>query len=345
VNRHPRRVPVSDLAETGERAPASWNELQGARVFLTGGTGFFGCWLLETLIWAKASLGVDVSVTVLTRDAGRFRRRAGDLGEDPALSFVTGDVSTFDFPAGSFTHVIHAAAESSRTVPGLETWRTVVEGTSRVLEFARTHGARKFLFVSSGAVYGPQSADVSHVSEESLVAPSIADPSSAYGESKRAAELLSILTAAGSSFEVKIARCFAFVGPHLPLDAHFAIGNFIRDALNGDRIHLRGDGTAVRSYLYAADLAFWLVTILTRGEAQRAYNVGSEEAISIRDLACLVAAELRPGLDIEIAGPARTGPPDRYVPSTRRAREELGLASTVSLRDAIRRTAAWHRGI
>jgi len=158
-------------------------------------------------------------------------------------------------------------------------------------------------------------------------------------------QCVSIQNAERSTFEVQIARCFAFVGPHLPLDAHFAIGNFIRDALSGARIHLRGDGTAVRSYLYAADLAIWLITILTRGEPSRAYNVGSEEAISVFELARLVAAQLRPGLDIEITGPPSSGPPDRYVPSTRRARQELGLASTVSLTDAIRRTAAWHRGI
>ena len=141
-----------------------------------------------------------------------------------------------------------------------------------------------------------------------------------------------------------IARCFAFVGPHLPLDKHFAIGNFIGTAIDRQPIHIKGDGTPRRSWLYMSDLAVWLWTMLARGKPGRAYNVGSDAGYSIAEAAQLTAATLAPGLAIQIDGTSVPGAPlNSYVPDIERARIELGLNVTVPLEDALRRTAAWYR--
>ena len=331
-----------------------WEELRGERIFITGGTGFFGCWLLESFSRANKELGLNARATALTRDAKAFARKAPHLAAEGAISLLEGDVRSFDFPREQHAFVIHAATDSggkqSESGP-LDLALTIADGTRRVLEFARGQGSRKLLLTSSGAVYGRQPSEIVHLPETYSGGPDPLLPSSGYGEGKRFAEQL---CAAASSdrlesegarpeLECKIARCFAFVGPHLPLDAHFAIGNFIRDAMEGRPIRIAGDGTPCRSYLYAADLAIWLWTLLFRAPALRAFNVGSEKSISIADLARATADALRPGLEIVVAGkPDASGPVARYVPSTQRAREELGLKTFIELKEAIRKTAAWH---
>src|SRR4051812_23274030 len=336
---------AADLDRGVEQASATWTELRRARVFLTGGTGFVGCWLLETLLRANDRLSLGASVVVLTRDRQAFARKAPHLAADPSLTLVDGDVRGLVSGHGSFTHVVHGAFSSGSTVEPRLTFDTIVDGTRRALEFARAAGARRFLLTSSGAVYGPQPATLSHVSEDYGGAPDCDDPRHVYGEAKRAAEMLCAVHA-DAHLEPTIARCFAFVGPYLPLDAHFAAGNSIRDGPNGGPIRIAGDGTAVRSYLYAADLAVWLWTILVRGKQRRCYNVGSEEAVSIADLAGAVSRRFDPPTEVRVAKTPSPGvAPHRYVPSTARARSELGLEASVGLDDALARTVAWHRAM
>lgn len=333
---------AADLDQVAGQVGPAWAGLRGARVFLTGGTGFFGCWLLESLLWANDHMGLGAQVVVLTRDPESFRRKSPHLAGHPAVALHAGDVRTFDFPAGRFTHVIHAATEASAAMieeRPLEMLDTIVDGTRRALDFAQASGAGPFLLASSGAVYGRQPPEVAHLTEDFAGAPDVSTHRSAYGEGKRVAELLCAAYAREGRIQPKIARCFAFVGPYLPLDRHFAVGNFIRDALKGGPIEIKGDGTPCRSYLYAGDLAAWLWVILIHGKPCRPYNVGSETSLSISELARTVCASIAPGAEVRIAQAPKGAPPERYIPSTRRAREELGLQCTVNIEDAIRRTA------
>jgi dTDP-glucose 4,6-dehydratase len=227
--------------------------------------------------------------------------------------------------------------------PSLE-FDTAVEGTRRVLAFAAERGVSGMLYTSSGAIYGRQPTGLMHIPEDATIAPSPNDAGAAYAHGKRAAEFLCAAAHAETSVDVKIARLFAFVGPHLPMDAGYAVGNFIRDAVAGGPIRIAGDGTPMRSYLYAADLAWWLWTILLAGVPARAYNVGSDADLSIRELADTVARTLGGAAEVEVAKqPVPGAPPQRYVPDATRAREELGLAPLVTLEDGIARTAEWYR--
>jgi nucleoside-diphosphate-sugar epimerase len=339
-------IPQTDLDHILNETRPLWDEMRNKRLFITGGTGFFGCWLLESFSHINRTLSLDAHATVLTRDPTAFAMKCPHLAADPALAFLAGDVRNFSFPEGDFEYIIHAATEASAKQAAekpLDMLTTIIDGTERVLDFALTHATRKLLLTSSGAVYGKQPANLTHVPEDYLGGPDPLDPASVYAEGKRISEQMCALQAMHSSMEIKIARCFAFVGPHLPLDTHFAIGNFIGDVLAGRPIRISGDGTPMRSYLYASDLAIWLWTMLFRAPHLIAVNVGSAHDLSILELARVVVQSLDTSIDIHVAKEVIPGAGiARYVPSVDRARRLLGLNETVDLQEAIRRTAAWY---
>lgn len=336
-------VSPDDLAHCHVSLPEGlWRQLAGRRIFMTGGTGFVGKWLIVTLMDADRRLGLGCRITILTRNASAFRLEYPQLADQVTL--LQGDVRNFEFPAEAFDIVIHAATDVVAQSTAQAIFDTCVEGTRRVLSLAESCGATDLLMVSSGAVYGRPPPEITHISEGYLGAPDTTLPSSAYAEGKRAAEWLACAAAHDSGLKVKIARCFAFVGPYLPLDRHFAIGNFLGSCLNAQPIMIEGDGTPVRSYLYAADMAAWLWAVLLKGRSGQAYNVGAEEAITIADLAHRVAATLNIDVPVLIRhAPAQGHRSSHYVPDTRKSREELGLPLPLPLQEAIVRTARWHQ--
>lgn len=338
-------LPQADLdhafAAVGE---AGWRALAGRRLFMTGGTGFVGKWMLATLIEADRRLGLGCHVTVLSRDPQAFAASAPWIANASCMSLVRGDVRDFTAPGRRFDTVIHAATDVVAHNSPRETFSTCVDGTRRVLDFAVQCGAADFLLVSSGAVYGRQPPALERVPEDHAGAPDPLDPASAYGQGKRVAEWLACEQASASRLTVRIGRCFAFVGPGLPLDKHFAAGNFLGAALRGDEIVIQGDGTPVRSYLHASDMSAWLWAVLLRGRAGVAYNIGGDEALSIEQLAHRVVRALGSNVAVRTLAVAAPGSaPARYVPDVGRARAELALPQPIALDEALFRSAQWYR--
>ena len=339
-------LPAADLAHAiGLVEPPLWERLRGQRIFLTGGTGFVGKWLLATLAEADRRLDLGVEVVVLSRDPAAFATSAPHLASARGVRLLQGDVRELAGEAGGFAVVIHAATDVVATHPPLDTFDTCVGGTRRALDFALRAGAADFLLVSSGAVYGVQPPELAGVPETHPGAPDSLVPGSAYGLGKRASEWLVNAYAAQHGLRTTIARCFAFVGPGLPLDKQFAVGNFLRDAMARRPIAIQGDGTPCRSYLHAADMAGWLWKILFAGAPGAAYNVGGTQAVSIAELARRVNELLGSTEPVTLARepvPGQAAP--RYVPDVSKARRELGLPEPLALDEAILRTARWHLG-
>lgn len=338
----PRPLPETELQEAVDLVH-DWSPLKGARIFITGGTGFFGKWLIEVLASAERTLGLKMEAVILSRDPAAFLDTLPHLRELPWLTFQQGDITSFRVPNGAFSHLIHGAASSDardyKNDPAAMR-EAITTGARHTMEALSKQAGLQILFLSSGAVYGAQPPNLTHIPEDFPLAPDTDDPSQAYAQGKRDAERIITSASDALGFESVIARCFAFAGPHLPLDQHFAFGNFIRDALAGRPIRVAGDGTPMRSYLYASELAAWLWALLLRGRSTTCH-VGSDEDLSISDLARAIGQAA--GVPVEIAQIPHTGAlPSRYVPQIRRIRDDLGLSPHVKLEEAIVRTLRWH---
>jgi dTDP-glucose 4,6-dehydratase len=341
-----RSLDPADLTHVLDHTRHVWDDMREARVFITGASGFVGSWLLETLLHANAELHLGVRATVLVRDRGLFTARLPHLAASPDVRLHIGDVRVVDPPARTFTHFVHCASALPPKVNAErpdEVVDIIERGTARIVEEAESGKGGRFLQVSSGSVYGVQPPGLARIDEAFTGVPDVDDPAQRFGAAKRRAELRGEASVARGVGFVS-ARVFALVGPRLPLDGQFAIGNFLGDALAGRAVHVTGDGTPVRSWMHAADMAAWCWTLLVRGTAGVAYNVGSEEEHTLWEAAQRIAALPSPPLAAERARePDPAARASRYVPSIRRGREELGLDAWIPFDDALRRTWDWLR--
>lgn len=320
------------------------SRIDGRHLYIAGATGFFGKSVLSLLAYMQRR-GASFKVTALSRSPQRFLEKQPWCRDLPWLQWRAGDV-TEPWPGeGKYDCMIHAATDTAASahVDKLNLFEQVVTGTRRALDFAIRHRVTRVLLCGSGAQYGaiPQ-IFAAGVPESSMLACDATRTHSAYGEGKRAAETLAALYGAKHGFEIVNTRCFAFLGPGLPLDGHFAIGNFIRDALASVPIRLATTGHSVRSYLYGADLAVWLLVLLLEADNGAAINVGSDHAIRIIDLAKRVRDIVNADIPVHPGEATSDGERNLYVPSIDAARA-LGLDAWTDLDRAIARTAEWHR--
>ena len=297
---------------------------RGKTIFITGGTGFFGVWMLSALATIKKRLDGDMRIVALSRDPQKFlaKHPLPDLAF--GVEFINGDVKDFLLGDVRPDYLIHmATTNAEETFAGedqLKKLETLYLGTKNVLEQCGPT-LEKVLFTSSGVAYGNSKGGL--FSETDGTAPDTRDTGSALAIGKITAEYLVAYYANRFGYRYSVARCFAFAGQYLPLDLHYAFGNFIMDALEGRDIVVRGDGLDQRSYLYVGDAVAWLLRLLVE-PANDVYNVGSEAPISIGGLARRVATRANgtPGVAM-LSGQQDTGNFRRmsYIPSTRKIRQ------------------------
>jgi nucleoside-diphosphate-sugar epimerase len=216
----------------------------------------------------------------------------------------------------------------------------ILLGTRHTLERAREAGVRRALYVSSGAVYGRQPADVAHAFPKTRPLPATPlHPGSAYGEAKRAPSSGACSTASSMASPFRSPAASPSSAPPCPWTA--TLPSATSSAMPWPAtIQVSGDGSPLRSYLYGADLAIWLLTLLLQGQHGRACNVGADQALSIAELAHLVRDTLAPAAAVHIAhGHDDKAGRNRYIPSIQRARHELALDAWTPLEEAIRLTA------
>jgi dTDP-glucose 4,6-dehydratase len=277
-------------------------------------------------------------VASLSRNPAKSLAARPELGKLEGVEFLAGDVRTFKAEGRRFDFVLNAAADFLGPVEKEkpeELRSIIVDGARNMLAVARDCGAARLLQTSSGAVYGP--ANGGGIKEDAPLA-----PRGVYGFAKLEAERI-VAGEAGAGLSCPIARCFAFAGPYMPFDAHFAFGNFVSDALAGRDIVVKGDGSPLRSFMYSAELALWLLRTLATGRHAEAYNVGSDEAVSVLDLAERIRSLSGTRGAVRVLGESQAGAGNAYVPDLSKAKRELGLKLKTGLDESIRRTLEWRR--
>lgn len=332
----------SDLKSIVERVGSTWDTLRKTKILVTGGTGFFGRWLLDSFFLANRHFGLSSEVWVVSRNPQHALAMNPHWKNEKCLHWIQSEVTRFDFPEGEFSSVIHAATDVFR--PSGDPFSTIevgFHGTERVIQFCKARGVENLLLTSSGAVYGRQPSDLDRIPETYLGSSPLDPNTNAYTFNKRLSEWLVLNSPSLSSTRVSIARGFAFAGPLFPLNGSLALSNFTERVLRNEPIEISGDGTALRSYMDGTDLTTWLWQLLVKGPDRSPVNVGSDQAISIKELAEIIVSASGRNLRIEVAKQATKDRPERYIPSIEKARS-LGMELKVNSETAVRRTYGYH---
>lgn len=310
--------------------------MAGRSLLVIGGSGFFGKSILDAYcrgLLAEWNVG---RVVVVARSAGALRRTHPELLGD-TVELVEADVGTAsELPSADL--VVHAASSTDArryaADPAGERANILAAIDNYCAAAERAHPAAGIVYCSSGAVYGRQPPDLPLVDEGLAPGPAseLVQYKRDYAEAKRLAEER-VAALGRRGVRVGVARCFSFIGAHLPRDQHFAIGNFLGDAVAGRPVAVNARAPVWRSWMHADDLVRWLLTIADRASADcPVYNVGSDEACTVQDAARLVAS--RCGVEALMPEQAEA-PVDRYVPATRKAEVELGLRRRYDLGRAV----------
>lgn len=337
----------SDLETITNRASNDLQALVNKNLLLTGSTGFVGTWLASSFLFALETFNGNGTLTCVARSFDSLDATRSNFHSHPNVRLLKSDIRSLEIPDNQrIDLILHAATPASAThnaLQPLDMISTIIDGQKRVMETAKNAKVQRVVFMSSGAVYGPQPTTQELLPTDWNGSPDITNPLNAYHEAKRLAELIGHIYAQEGSSEFVTARLFAFLAPYLPIDAHFAAGNFIKDALQGAPPAVRGNGNTVRSYQYGSDMATWIWAIAARGVNRNAYNVGSQDHLTIADLAGAVArlAELQ-SVDATYSGDPNAQV-SRYVPDVSQTMIELGVSNLHDLDSSILRTLQWHQ--
>jgi nucleoside-diphosphate-sugar epimerase len=339
-------VLTADFLTITQRIPSDLKLVVNSNLLITGASGFVGKWLTLSWLSARQELNGNGRLMVVARNVEELRKLCSIYGATNEVIYVESDIRNFEIPTElTPEYVIHAATPASESLNNQqpeEMMSIIIEGQRNILNESIRSGVGKFLFLSSGAVYGKQPLDVQYVAEDYYGGPLPTDVRSAYHESKRVAELMGNIQAANNKISFVTGRLFAFLAPYLPLNTHFAAGNFLLDGMTGRDISVRSDGQSIRSYQYGSDLCVFLWALLIRGRSGEAYNVGSDVEVSISNLAHQIKSTLSSASKVEITGEIDPATHTRYVPSIAKIKTELSVSNVVDLPTSIARTARWY---
>jgi nucleoside-diphosphate-sugar epimerase len=356
------RVVACDVADICRRLQTEFSLLSGRRLFISGGAGFLGFYLIQSLLhWNRSHPGAEpVHVTVCDNYIRGVPSWLARLSRDSTVILLQHDI-TQPLPGsiGPFDYLIHAASIASPTYyrkHPIQTMDANVNGLRLLLDRCvaqhAQHKVSGLLFFSTSEIYGDPPPDQIPTPETCRGSVSCTGPRACYDESKRFGETLCVNFARQFGLPITVVRPFNNYGPGLKISDRRVIPDFARDLFAGRDLTLLSDGTPTRTFCYVADAVVGYYKVLLRGRSGEAYNIGSDSPeISMLDLAELVARIARENLGYtgSVARGASqekdylTDNPQRRCPVIAKAMTELGFHPEVSLEEGIRRTLIWYR--
>ncbi len=307
-------------------------------VMITGASGFVGRSLLRSLKNLKRTVNFKVHVICQYRTFSKCDEFVAI--DEHIVAEIGSHFQTIKHP-----DIIFHCATPASAVMNIEEPRRMFELNVQAMDWildnpVLTKNSPIIVFMSSGAVYGSQPDHLSHIPETWTGGLNTFSSGIAYAEGKRVAEFLLSEAARTGKVQQSICRLFAFSGVGIPFDRHFAIGNFVKDVVDNQKITVRSDGSSIRSYLDSDDMARWLLTASTKPRNDFPYHIGSEHALSIGELAettsKVIGTLTGKSIPVEILG--TNSPIDgfkRYVPANRLTRAALGVEELITLEQSI----------
>ena len=266
----------------------NWELLAGCNILITGATGLIGSCLVEVLM---ARTDMLYHVYAAGRNEERARRRFAEYWENEYFHFVRYDVVRAVDSDVDFHYIIHAASNASPNFFAkrpVEVMKSNIYGVCNLLDYGIHHNMKRFLYVSTGEIYGEGNQRVFTEDYSGYV--DCTNPRSCYPSSKRVAETLCVAYSAEYGANVVIARPSHTYGPYFTETDNRVYAQFIRNILKGEDIVMKSSGSQFRSWCYVVDCVSALLYILLKGINGEAYNIADESANkSIKELAEIIA--------------------------------------------------------
>jgi len=320
--------------------------LKNKTVLITGGTGFMGSWLTSFILFLNKEFSYGTSLILLSRNASESAISKWDMG-NTKVRFIDGDVRNLSDIPHEVNYIIHAAASPDITYHAsqpIRTYETIVNGTFNVLNAASLlETVDNIVHVSSGLVYGKNETGI-YEEEHSFGKLNCSNIHAVYSEAKRMAETIVAICKNQFRLPITIARPFTFIGPFQSLDKTWAFNSVVREALLNNKIRIHGDGKIKRGYMYGSDMAAWILCMLANPSKTSVYNVGSDKAVTLTEIAGLVSSSLQSGPAIlyENLTGALVNNTD-WLPDTSRAKNEFSFNEPMALATSIQKTINWYQ--
>jgi nucleoside-diphosphate-sugar epimerase len=334
-------------ASTGQ--PEIRTKLGLQHLAVTGGTGFLGTWIAETITALNDEYRLGITLDLYARNVNDWAQKYPHLSKRSDIRLKSQDVrSPFEF-ARNTNFVVHAAGIPNNRVHSsdpLRVYQTTVSGINNALEAAsQLDNLTRFVNMSSCLVSGPSNRP-GPLAETDYFPMPCGQLHAVYAEAKRAAENLAAVYRSQYRMPISTVRPFTFAGPYQELDRPWALNNFLRDVLTGSDIRIHGDGSARRSYLYGSDAAWWTLAALINGTDGATYNVGSPMAVTHLELVKLIGEYATPKPRVVLnTVPSKQGKQDDLFPDSTATLKGLGVNQTCSLDKIVDKTWRWFSAV